>query len=58
MRVRLDELLAIAFADDVLAWSLQPDGTWRKIETVEGVESQVRFEELTMARTKARSADA
>ena len=36
MRARLDEILAINFADDVLAWTLERDGTWRKVETVDG----------------------
>ena len=31
MRARLDEILEINFADDVLAWTLEPDGTWRKV---------------------------
>ena len=28
LRARLDEILELNFADDVLAWSLEPDGTW------------------------------
>ena len=36
MRARLDEILDINFADDVLAWTLEPDGTWRKVPTVDG----------------------
>ena len=57
MRARLDEILSINFADDVLAWTLEPDGTWHKVETVVGIESQVRFQELTVARAKVRSPD-
>ncbi len=48
MRARLEEILTIDFADDVLAWTLEPDGTWRKVETVVGIESQVRFQELAV----------
>jgi polyphosphate kinase len=58
MRTRLDEVLAINLADDVLAWALDADGTWRKVPTVEGVESQVRFQELALSRAKARTTDA
>ena len=58
MRARLDEILAINFADDVLAWTLEQDGTWRKVHTVEGIESQVRFQELATARAKVRSPEA
>ncbi|HEX5616161.1 MAG TPA: polyphosphate kinase 1 [Acidimicrobiia bacterium] len=53
-RARFDEVLDINFADDVLAWELQPDGTWRKIPTVHGVESHLRFQELAVARAHVR----
>jgi polyphosphate kinase len=58
MRGRLDEILSINFADDVLAWTLERDGTWHKVQTVEGIESQVRFQELATARAKVRAPDA
>jgi polyphosphate kinase len=57
MRARLEEILTICLADDVLAWTLEPDGTWHKIETVEGIESQVRFQQLAIARAKVRAPD-
>jgi polyphosphate kinase len=57
MRARLDEILTINFEDDVLAWTLERDGTWHKVETVRGIESQVRFQELAVARAKVRSPD-
>jgi polyphosphate kinase len=52
MRTRLDEILETELADDVLAWNLGPDGTWRKVETRDGIEAQVRFQELALARGK------
>ncbi len=58
MRARLDEILSINFADDVLAWTLERDGTWHKVEAVAGIESQVRFQELAVARAKVHSQDA
>ncbi len=57
MRARLDEILEIEFADDVLAWTLEPDGTWRKVPSVVGLDSQVRFQELAVARAKVRPAE-
>jgi polyphosphate kinase len=54
MRARLDEILDVELADDVLAWRLEPDGTWRKTATVVGVESHVRFQELAIARARTR----
>jgi polyphosphate kinase len=58
MRARLDEILSINFADDVLAWTLERDGTWHKVPTVAAIESQVRFQELAIARAKVHSQDA
>ena len=57
MRARLDEILEIEFSDDVLAWTLEPDGAWRKVPTVAGIDSQVRFQELAIARAKPRPAE-
>jgi polyphosphate kinase len=58
MRARLDEILSINFADDALAWTLERDGTWHKVESLSGIESQVRFQELAVARAKVHSPDA
>ena len=57
MRARLEEIITIALEDDVLAWTLEPDGTWHKVATIEGIESQVRFQELAIARAKVRAAE-
>jgi polyphosphate kinase len=57
LRARLDEILELNLSDDVLAWTLDADGTWKKVPTVNGVESQVRFQELAMARAKARTTE-
>ena len=51
--VRLEEILMVALADDVLAWELGPDG-WRKVETTVGVDSQSLLE--TLAEERVRSA--
>jgi polyphosphate kinase len=57
LRSRLDEILALNLVDDVLAWTMQPDGTWTKVPTLAGVESHVRFQELAIARARARTTD-
>ncbi|HET9730160.1 MAG TPA: RNA degradosome polyphosphate kinase, partial [Acidimicrobiia bacterium] len=57
MRSRLDEILDIELRDDVLAWTLEPDGAWRKVQTRIGLESHVRFQELAAARSKARGTE-
>jgi polyphosphate kinase len=56
-RARLDEILELNFADDALAWGLEPDGTWVKVPNVKGLDEQVALQELAVARTKARSVD-
>jgi len=57
LRARLDEILDLNFADDTLAWSLESDGTWVKVPTVNGLDAQVALQDLAVARTKARSVD-
>ncbi len=57
LRARLDEILALNLADDVLAWWLEADGTWEKVPTVRGLDTQVALQELTMARSKSRGVD-
>lgn len=37
---RVAEVLDIVLADEELAWELTPDGTWRKVSEVEGVDAQ------------------
>jgi polyphosphate kinase len=53
-RDRLDEILDLNLADDVLAWYLEPDGTWHRVPTEAGVESHERFQELAVARATGR----
>jgi polyphosphate kinase len=58
LRARLDEILSLTLADDVLAWSLQPDDTWTKVSSHEGIDCQARFQELAIARARTRSPEA
>ena len=46
---RLDEILAVNLADDVLAWELGPKG-WAKVPTTAGINSHDRLQELAEAR--------
>ena len=55
LRGRIDEILSLALADDVLAWNLEPDGTWTKVPVTEGIECQVRLQELAIARARVRT---
>ena len=48
LRHRLQQILDISLADDVLALELGPDGAWRKVPTVLGLNSHNRFKELAI----------
>jgi polyphosphate kinase len=40
LRSRLQRILEISLADDMLAWELSGDGAWHKVPTVRGVNAQ------------------
>jgi polyphosphate kinase len=48
LRQRLARIFETLLADDVLAWELGPDGTWRKVPAVNGLSSHKRFQELAL----------
>ena len=50
LQTRLDEVLDVALADDVLAWTLGADGRWSPAPEGGTVESQVALQELTVER--------
>jgi polyphosphate kinase len=52
LQARLDEILEINLADDVLAWELGPDGAWTKVPTVVGVDTHARLAEIAEARAR------
>ena len=52
LTARLDEILNVNLADDVLAWELQPDGSWTKVPTRVGVNTHKRLQELAVARAR------
>jgi polyphosphate kinase len=49
---RLDEILEVVLADDVLSWALDPDGRWSKVPTVIGVNAQHRLQEAAVERAR------
>ena len=50
LQERLEEILDVGLADDVLAWELQPDSTWTRVPVVEEVESHTVLEERARVR--------
>src|ERR687898_518538 len=55
LQARLDEVLEVELADDVLAWSMGPDGRWTRAAPGGSVETHARLQELTTER-KAKAA--
>ena len=49
---RLDEILEVVFADDVLASELRPDGVWRPVRDGRQIDSQAEL--MRMAAERAR----
>ncbi len=45
---RIQKILDVSLADDVLSWELGPDGAWRKVPTVRGLNSHERFKEMAL----------
>ena len=48
LRLRLQQILDVYLADDVLSWELGPDASWRKVPTVRGVNAHSRFKEMAL----------
>jgi polyphosphate kinase len=55
LQARLDEVLDVELRDDVLVWTLEPDGTWTRAPEGGEVDAQVELQRLTTARS-ARAA--
>ncbi len=54
LQFRVDEVLEVLLADDVLAWELGPDGSWRKVDSSIGVNTHLTLRALAEARAGAR----
>jgi polyphosphate kinase len=54
LQARLQEILDVNLADDVLAWELQPDATWTPLRPDDGgsVDTHMRLQELAVERNK------
>ena len=49
LKSRLDEIVDVNLADDVLAWELHPEG-WQRVEQAKGLESHAEFRRLAEER--------
>jgi len=57
LQTRLREILEVNLADDSLAWSLRPDGSWEPVKGDDVVHAHERFHEMAMARTRRLGTD-
>jgi polyphosphate kinase len=55
LQARLQEILDVNLADDVLAWVLDPSGAWCHVPPEGHVDTHLRLQELAHARTRRRS---
>jgi polyphosphate kinase len=55
LRARLDELLTVCLADDVLAWELGGNGVWHHVQPQHGLNGQERLRELAVERARFRT---
>ncbi|HET7234893.1 MAG TPA: polyphosphate kinase 1 [Actinomycetota bacterium] len=53
LAARLDEILDVVLQDDVLSWTLGPDGTWTKVAGERGLDAQQRQQELAVERERS-----
>jgi polyphosphate kinase len=49
---RLEEMLEVNLADDVLAWVLGPDGSWKRVDGHGTVDTHLRLMELGRMRAR------
>ena len=50
LQQRLDEVLDVELADDVLAWTMGSDGRWTRVAPGGSIDTHVRLQELTTER--------
>lgn len=47
---RLQQIIDVQLADDQLAWSLEPDSTWCRVDAGTGVDTHLMLEDLALVR--------
>ncbi|HUP16192.1 MAG TPA: RNA degradosome polyphosphate kinase, partial [Acidimicrobiia bacterium] len=52
LQFRVDEILDVLLADDVLAWELDAEGSWHRLAPTAGIDSHVTLQDLAITRSK------
>ena len=55
LQARLQEILDVNLADDMLAWQLEPDGRWTKVRGTAAVDTHLRLQEIARTRIRRRT---
>jgi polyphosphate kinase len=50
LQERLDEILEVVRNDDVLAWELGPDSVWRRVPTINSIDTHATLQQLAKQR--------
>jgi polyphosphate kinase len=52
LQFRVDEILDVLLADDVLAWELDAKGSWHRLAPASRIDSHVTLQDLAITRSK------
>ncbi len=52
LQFRIDEILDVLLADDVLAWELDSSGQWTRVEQTIGVDAHIALQDLAISRSR------
>lgn len=55
LQARLDEILEVNLADDTLAWELDPEGEWTRVQGTGAVDTHLRLQEIARTRIRRRT---
>jgi len=55
LKYRIEEVLEVEMADDVLAWESAPDGSWSKTPTEVGIDTHQRLLDLAAERSRGEA---
>jgi polyphosphate kinase len=55
LKYRIEEILEVEMADDVLAWTAAPDGSWSKVASEIGIDTHQRLLDLATDRARGEA---
>jgi polyphosphate kinase len=52
LQFRIDEVLDVLLADDVLAWELNSTGVWKRVPTEDNIDAHISLQDLALSRSR------